>query len=258
MKNICSIAGRHISAAHAKEELIMEDLMNDINSPVRTQSSTPAAKSVSTYDTAWDDIPVPEPVRATESYSSYSSYSAGSDSVVLEAVKGLLGAMVGAIPGVLLWIIIGRIGFVAAICGAILAAGVVAGYTFMTKDSIIPQIWGVVICLAVVVIAVYFAERVVWSWELADYFAKYMSETRNELYALGEAGGMTSSEVDEIIDREMMSTYGFTEGTFSEFFSNFHRTLGIAGYNGKYFFNLLTSYAFAGMGGLWLFKKARG
>ena len=99
MKNICSTAGRHISAAHAKEELIMEDLMNDINSPVRTQSSTPAAKSVSTYDTAWDDIPVPEPVRATESYSSYSSYSAGSDSVVLEAVKGLLGAMVGAIPG---------------------------------------------------------------------------------------------------------------------------------------------------------------
>ena len=255
MKNICGRSDKHISTVHEKEELIMENLMNDINSPVRTQSDTSAANAVSTYDTAWDDVPIPEPVSSAEHFSSYST---GNDSVVLEAVKGLIGAMIGAIPGVLLWIVIGRIGFVAAICGAILAAGVVAGYTFMTKDSIIPQVWGLVICLSVVVIAVYFSERVVWSWELADYFAKYMSETRESLYSLGEAGGLSAGDVDEIIDKEMMSTYGFTKGTFGEFFSNFHRTLGVAGMNGKYFFNLLTSYAFAGMGGLWLFKKARG
>jgi hypothetical protein len=44
-------------------------------------------------------------------------------------LPGLIGALLGSIPGVLLWIIIGQIGYIAGICGFLMVRGAIFGYT---------------------------------------------------------------------------------------------------------------------------------
>lgn len=44
-------------------------------------------------------------------------------------VPGLIGALIGSIPGVLLWVIIGQLGYIAGICGWLMVRGAIFGYT---------------------------------------------------------------------------------------------------------------------------------
>ena len=44
-------------------------------------------------------------------------------------LPGLIGALIGSIPGVLLWVIIGQLGYIAGICGWLMVRGAIFGYT---------------------------------------------------------------------------------------------------------------------------------
>jgi hypothetical protein len=48
-------------------------------------------------------------------------------------ILGLIGALIGTIPGIILWIIIGQLGFVAALCGALISLGALTGYAYFGK-----------------------------------------------------------------------------------------------------------------------------
>ena len=230
----------------------MDDLMNNINQNV--QQSQPAERAVGAAYT--------EPKKADSNvFTAADVYEMGKlsynneGSVVAEMALAILGAVVGALPGMLLWILIGRAGIVAALCGTLLAAGTAAGYTFMSKDKSVAQKYGFLVCIIVIIIAVFISEKIVWCWIMSDEFHRTFSAARESAYSFGEAGGMTRAEVDSIVNESMMEEFGFTEGTFSDFFYHFGKTLRALGLSGKYFFNLLTCYLFAGAGGFSAFKK---
>lgn len=44
-------------------------------------------------------------------------------------LPGIVGALLGSIPGILLWIILGQVGFIAGICGWLMIRGAIFGYT---------------------------------------------------------------------------------------------------------------------------------
>lgn len=44
-------------------------------------------------------------------------------------LPGLIGALLGVIPGVLLWILLGQLGYIAGICGWLMVRGAIFGYT---------------------------------------------------------------------------------------------------------------------------------
>ena len=66
----------------------------------------------------------------------------------------------------------------------------------------------------------------------------------------------TQEQVDEIVDENLREGLGFSECTFSNFFFNFSRSLRYFGVTGRYYFNLVLSYAVAGAGAFWMYKKA--
>lgn len=77
--------------------------------------------------------------------------------------KGILGAIIGAIPGIILWIILSKIGIIASLCGIVILVGVVIGYTALGKEF---DMVGMIISLAVVIFSVYFATNLSWALEL--------------------------------------------------------------------------------------------
>ncbi|MBA4347326.1 MAG: hypothetical protein C0413_00530 [Clostridiales bacterium] len=44
-------------------------------------------------------------------------------------LPGLIGALIGSIPGVILWIVLGQLGYIAGICGFLMVRGAIFGYT---------------------------------------------------------------------------------------------------------------------------------
>lgn len=192
--------------------------------------------------------------------SSFSSYSGGSP--VIGGVKGFIGAFIGAIPGMLLLIILGKIGFIASATGILIAMGVVLGYNFMVKDNQVPGGVGVAICVAVFVIAIVIGVRVVWSWELADIFTEYLPEYRETLisYVLSEDPELTRSEVESMLTEDayrvlVKETLGIEQGTFGECFSNFGDLLDLFEIKGRFYFSLFKHLAFGALGGAGLFAK---
>lgn len=184
------------------------------------------------------------------------------ESQVVTLMKGLLGAVVGAVPGMALWIILGRVGIIASVCGMLLAAGVILGYSFMTKKGELPSKYAIIICLAVLVITVYMSEKIVWTWVLADSFQDYLPTIRDMIINQAELEGLelTGEQINELITDEMINdmlieTYGFTEGTFSDCFSHFGDLLELLEVKADFYSSLGKSYLFAFIGGFGLFAK---
>ena len=226
--------------------------MDDFRDEVRP--SEPASRTSGSYAPA--DAAKEAVFSADDVYAMGRLPAGGESSMFMSLLKAIGGALVGAIPGMLLWIIIGRFGIIASLCGALLALGVVGGYTFMSKDGELPPIYGIVTCIAIMIAAIFFAEKVVWCWRMADYFPRIIDEIKQPLYALGDAGGVDRAKVDEIVEENLREGLGFSESSFSNFFFNFNRSLRYFGMAGKYYVNLLASYAFAAAGSFWMYRKA--
>lgn len=185
------------------------------------------------------------------------------ESPVITLLKGMLGAIVGAIPGMLLWIILGKFGFIATVCGLVLTAGIVFGCDKMTEKGELSFVIKAVICLIVMAAAVFFAEKIVWTWALAEEFKNFAPTFKSELisyihtnYPEFSLSDIQSVVTDEYAENALMEEYGFTEGTFSDCFSNFGRLLEALGVKGRFMVSLGKSYLFAIVGGGMAFIKS--
>lgn len=188
---------------------------------------------------------------------------------VLTLVKGILGALIGALPGMALWIIIGKAGYIAVACGLLLAIGTVVGYSMMTKKGDVSPVIGIIICILAIAFTVYLAERIVWSWEIMDLLDGMFEEWRDtavaETMTLAKASGydVTESEVRELCTYELFQealaeTFGFSEITFSSCFYHFDDILEAVESKGSFAWSLGKSYicaAAGGIGALAKFKK---
>ncbi len=44
-------------------------------------------------------------------------------------LPGLIGALLGSIPGIIFWVILGQVGYIAGLCGFLMVRGAIFGYT---------------------------------------------------------------------------------------------------------------------------------
>lgn len=184
------------------------------------------------------------------------------ESPVITALKGLVGAVIGAIPGMLIWIILGKVGFVFSGIGLLIGLGIFIGYGIMVKNADALPIWLMfVIFFVVFAIAMILSEKIVWTWELADTFKEYLPTYREDIITgvLAESD-MTRAEVESILTDELFTefveeNFGVKEGTFSECFSNFSTLLENLDMKGKYIASLAKSSLFGIIGGIGVFAK---
>ena len=166
-------------------------------------------------------------------------------------LKGILGAIVGAIPGFLLWIIIAKLGYVSSLCGAVIAIGSAYGFSFMTKKSSISPVIAIITCIIVMAIAVYMAIRIDWAWEIAKYFEESIWP---EYLALMSEYGATASESKEIYEEYMMEELGFRELSFSNCFSHLSQLIEYFDLKSEYTLEIVKGGACALLGVVVLFK----
>lgn len=257
----------------------MDDLMSGIDTASNTNSSAGSSDTGTSYGNSGYSQEKPsggtqgsynsggyygsgmyaeDPAPALDSSSFSMESTRSDDSQLLPLLKGILGAAIGALPGMLLWIILGKVGFVASACGLLLALGVVFGYTLMTKDSGLSAGCAVLTCLIIAVLAIYMAERIVWTWEIADMFKTFAADVRTELYSLYP--DLSTSEIDSLVSDKEINSYireefGFTEGTFSECFFHFGTLLDKLEVKSDFTGSLMKSYLYAALGGAAYFTK---
>lgn len=183
---------------------------------------------------------------------------------LIAAFKGLLGAVIGAVPGMIVWIILGKIGIVASVVGMLISAGIIFGFSFMTKDADINAGIIIAICLVVFLAAVLLSEKIVWTWELAENFKAYLPTFREELITsvMADDSTLTRADVenaltDDLYNEIVQESFGVKEGTFSECFSNFSVLLEKLEVKSKYTASLIKSILFGFVGGGAFFAKTR-
>ena len=187
--------------------------------------------------------------QSSNNYSSYDSRSGypasdtvyggyGEESKLMPIVKGVLGAVLGAIPGIILIILVARMGFIASLCGAVMAVCIFFGYNLFTKNCNLEEKTGLIICAVVMIFAIYFAVRTSWCLEISSFLQKDL--------------GLKPGEVDSEILQEFL---GIRDVTFSEISSDFGNLLEKCECKGKYITSLLENIAFAALGGFGTFTK---
>ncbi len=168
------------------------------------------------------------------------------DTEFMAAVKGGIGAIIGAIPGMLLMIMVARFGFIAAICGAAMAFCIFFGYRLMTRNSWVSTKVGIIICAVVMVLAVYFSVKISWTLAIQDAVEEAASTMRSLLGS--EYSGETSAFIKEVVG-------GNGEITFGNCWDNFGNILDMLNMNGRYLGSLAENYVFAAIGGIGTFMK---
>lgn len=208
----------------------MRDFMDDINNPASSPEPVQEQQTQNfenRYDGQYNyggNYNAQQNSSKTENTYKLPSVAVGERSIMTDILKASLGAIVGALPGMLLWIIIGKIGYTASICGLLLAAGIVFGYTFMTK--------------------------------MVDAFKDFIPKVKESTYTYAEQFGYEDFVInDDYIKSYTKSLFGFSEGTFSNCWSNFKKVVEVTGSESEYHQSLLQSYAFAALGGGSLFYK---
>ena len=93
--------------------------------------------------------------------------AAGRKSQPGNVLLGLVGPVIGAVPGVILWLLIYRLGYIAAVCGLLLAFGAVKGYSMLGKRL---DVKGTVISVIVSVVMLVVALMLCYGWALYDVF----------------------------------------------------------------------------------------
>lgn len=85
-------------------------------------------------------------------------------------VSGIIGAVIGALLGAVLWILIYKLGYIAGIAGAAMGILAMKGYEMLGKCL---DKKGVIVSIIVMLIMIYFANRVAWTWEAYEAFKGY-------------------------------------------------------------------------------------
>lgn len=184
------------------------------------------------------------------------------ESAAVTALKGIAGAVIGAIPGMALWIVLGKLGFVFSAVGILIGLGIVFGFSKVTKNGEIPMWLTFVIFIGVFVTSMILAEKIVWTWELASAFKEYLPTFREDIISgvMAEDSSLARADVEAVLTDDMYNqlvkeNFGITEGTFGECFSNFSVLLENLEMNGKYIASLVKSCLFGLIGGVAFFAK---
>lgn len=113
-------------------------------------------------------------------------------------MAGLVGAVIGAVIGGASIVLVSRLGFVASICGVILAVCTLKGYELMAGSM---GKTGIVICVALMLVTPYIADRLDWAIVLMEYYKESFGETLSL--------GMAFSMIPELLAEDVieMSTY---------------------------------------------------
>ena len=85
---------------------------------------------------------------------------------------GIIGAILGSIPGLIVWLLLSKLGVIAAISGVILIAGTLLGYSFFAKKV---SALGFIFCIAVVLFMVFFATKLSWCIEIHSEFKDFLT-----------------------------------------------------------------------------------
>ena len=83
---------------------------------------------------------------------------------------GLIGAFLGGLIGVALWIGIDQLGYIAAISGAVMAAAACKGYELLGKAL---DRKGVIVCAVIVLVLAYFATKLCWTYAIYNELKSY-------------------------------------------------------------------------------------
>lgn len=174
---------------------------------------------------------------------------------IITVLKGIIGAVIGALPGIAIWILLGKIGVISSAVGLLVIFGIVLGCHFMTKNNELPEKFSIVICIAVFLIAMIISEKIIWTWELAESFSNYLPTFRDEIISevMAKNTELSKTDVEKVLTDELyneivMDTFGIKEGTFSECFSEFSVLLEKLNVKSRYTASLLQSILFGAVG----------
>ena len=79
--------------------------------------------------------------------------------------EGIVGAVLGSLIGCILWILIYKLGYIAGIAGAAIGICAMKGYEMLGGHL---DKKGVVISSVIMVVMIYFGNRIAWSWDAYD------------------------------------------------------------------------------------------
>ena len=106
-------------------------------------------------------------------------------------------------------------------------------------------------CISVMVITVFLAVRMSWTYKLRDTLIAAKSYANSEIANNDMYEGVTESTVDDAL----YYMFGFSDPTYSNCSAHFSRILDHYDIKGKFAISVLENYLFCAMGGLWLFSK---
>jgi hypothetical protein len=169
---------------------------------------------------------------------------------------GVLGAFLGSLPGMAVWIILGKFGIRALILGFFLAAGTVWGYGRMTKKYPLWRGWGILICSVFLISSVYLAQKITWTWGITSAFKDTNDYLKEQIMEVQSGDANVSEEsVDKSIESLNRRTFGFSKGTFANCYTHFYSLLDFLGLKKDFISALIQSYISAALGAASLLKN---
>jgi hypothetical protein len=170
---------------------------------------------------------------------------------------GLLGAFLGALPGMTVWIVLGIFGIRAMILGFFLAAGTVWGYGRMIRKYSLWKGWGILICTFIMLITVYLAQKITWTWGISEAFERTADYAEHQVMTVAREHGKEVSEsaVRDTVEAMNKDKFGFTKGNFVNCYTHFYTLLDFFSLKKDFISALIQSYISAALGASSLLKN---
>lgn len=138
---------------------------------------------------------------------------------------GLVGAFLGSLIGCILWVLIYKLGYIAGIAGAVTGICAMKGYELLGGHL---DKKGVIGSVIIMIVMIYFANKLAWSWEVYDAFKEYgisFSDAYRNLSAVLTEYDLTGSFYGDLIIgylltavasfRSIVSTFKASTGSFT-------------------------------------------
>lgn len=216
----------------------MDDLTTSYN---KTSEDAIVGQSADISDTAADyDNPT---------FEGFGSFQRDSEFVSL--LKGILGAFIGALPGIMLMILLSRYGLIASICGTVMAVGTIYGYNFMTRNSFLDFKYCIIVCIAVMLLWIYLAVRISWAWKFSVLFPELYEQSYDIWQRNFTANGFTAEQADKYFN----AFFDNPDKGFLAYFIDFGDYLEYPGLKLGFGLSLFENYIFAAIGSAVVFKK---
>ena len=156
-----------------------------------------------------------------------------SETPITDIARDILAAVVGTIPGFLLWIVFGKatmglsavnifLNIIMFVCPLLMAAGSLFSYHFVNRSRFINTKRCALICMIVLAVMIYLANRTVTCMQIVDI----CNNMKDYVAKISGLLGFSSSDIDAIWDEDMTKEAmremtGFTKINFGKCFFNF-------------------------------------